>query len=105
MKLVFNDEKKSVKLETPAGKIFLMDEDTGEIKLEDENGNKITLNADGITIESEKKITIKTKDDIEVQGKDIKNTAQANFMADGSAGIELTSSAIAKLKGSLVQIN
>jgi len=40
-----------------------------------------------------------------VQGENITNTAQASFKADGTAGIELTSSAIAKLKGSLVQIN
>ena len=105
MKLTFNDDKKSIKLETPAGKSILMDEDAGLIKLEDENGNKITLNSDGITIESKKKITLKTTDDIEVQGKDIKHSAQASFKADGTAGIELTSSAIAKLKGSLVQIN
>jgi hypothetical protein len=63
------------------------------------------LNSDGITIESKKKIILKTNDDIEIKGKDIKNTAQASFKADGTAGIELTSSAIAKLKGSLVQIN
>lgn len=105
MKMIFNDDKKSITIETPAGKSVMLDEDAGVIKLEDENGNKITMNSDGITIESKKKITLKTNDDIEVQGKDIKNTAQASFKADGTAGIELTSSAIAKLKGSLVQIN
>jgi len=103
--MVFNDDKKSVTIETPAGKSVTMDEDAGIIKLEDENGNKITLDSNGITIESKKKITLKTNDDIEVQGKNITNTAQASFKADGTAGIELTSSAIAKLKGSLVQIN
>ncbi len=105
MKLIFNDDKKSITLETPAGKSIVMDEDAGLIKLEDENGNKITLNADGITIESKKKITMKTNDDIDIQGKNINNVAMSSFKADGSAGIELTSSAIAKLKGSLVQIN
>ena len=105
MKFIFNDEKKSIQMETPAGKKFSMDEDAGEIKLEDENGNKIILNPDGITIESKKKIILKTVDDIEVEGKNINHTAQASFKADGTAGIELTSSAIAKLKGSLVQIN
>ena len=105
MKMTFNDDKKSIKFETPAGKSFLMDEDAGVIKFEDENGNKITFDSDGITIESKKKIAIKTTDDIEVKGKNIKHTAQASFKADGAAGIELSSSAIAKLKGSLVQIN
>jgi Rhs element Vgr protein len=105
MKFIFNDDKKSIQLDTPAGKTVVMDEDAGEIRLEDENGNKIILNADGITIESKKKIILKTNDDIEVKGKNIKQTAQASFKADGTAGIELTSSAITKLKGALVQIN
>jgi Rhs element Vgr protein len=105
MKLIFNDEKKSLTLQSPGGKSIAMDEDAGTLKLEDENGNKLMMNADGITIESKKKIILKTSDDIEVEGKDIKHTASANFKADGTAGIELTSSAIAKLKGSLVQIN
>lgn len=105
MKFIFNDEKKSITMETPAGKSIVMDEDAGIIKLEDENGNKIIMNADGITIESSKKIILKTSDDIEAEGMNIKNTAKSSFKADGSSGIELTSSAIAKLKGSLVQIN
>lgn len=105
MKLVFNDDKKSIQLETPAGKILSLDEDGGSIKLEDENGNRILMNEDGITIESKKKIILKTIDDVGIEGKNINNKAQANFKAEGTAGIELTSSAIAKLKGSLVQIN
>jgi len=105
MKLVFNDDKKSIQLETPAGKILSLDEDGGSIKLEDENGNRILMNEDGITIESKKKIILKTMDDVGIEGKNINNKAQANFKAEGTAGIELTSSAIAKLKGSLVQIN
>lgn len=105
MKIIFNDDKKSLLLETPAGKQILLDEDGGILKLEDENGNRIIMDGDGIIIESKKKIILKTVDDVEIEGKNIKNTAQASFKADGSAGIELTSSAIAKLKGSLVQIN
>ena len=105
MKMIFNGDKKSVTLETPAGKIVTLDEDAGIIKLEDENGNKIIMNAEGITIESKKKIVLKTSDNIEVEGKDIQHTAKASFKAEGTAGIELSSSAVAKLKGSLVQIN
>lgn len=105
MRLIFNDDKKSLTLQSPGGKSIVMDEDAGTLKLEDENGNKIIMNANGITIESSKKIVLKTNDDIEVEGKDIKHTATANFKANGTAGMELTSSAIAKLKGSLVQIN
>jgi uncharacterized protein involved in type VI secretion and phage assembly len=105
MKLIFNDDKKSVTLQTPAGKMLAIDEDDGSIKLEDENGNKIVMNSDGITIESAKDLKLKASGDIKLEGVNVENTAQANFKADGSAGAELTSSAILKIKGSLVQIN
>ena len=105
MKFIFDDDKKSITMETPAGKSISMDEDAGTIKLEDEHGNKILMNSDGITIESKKKIILKTADDIESEGMNIKNSAKNSFKADGTGGIELTSSAIAKLKGALVQIN
>lgn len=105
IRLVFNDDKKSLHLETPAGKHVLLDEDGGILKLEDEHGNRITMGSEGISIESKKKILIKTVDDLSLEGKNVSNKAQASFKADGTAGLELTSSAIAKLKGSLVQIN
>jgi Rhs element Vgr protein len=105
MKLVFNDDKKSILLETPGGKSVLLDEDKDVIKLEDDHGNKILLDSAGITIQSNGKITLKTSGNVAVNGNEIKNTATGSFKAEGSTGIELTSNAIAKLKGSLVQIN
>lgn len=104
-KLIFNDDKKSLTIETPAAQSVVLDDDAGIVKLEDKNGNRIVMNADGITIESKKKVVLKTDDDVEIQGKNISHTAKSNFKADGSAGLELTSTAVAKLKGSLVQIN
>ena len=56
-------------------------------------------------INSKKKIIFNINDDIEVQGKDINLIDHAGFKANGTAVIELTSSAIAKLEGSFVQIN
>lgn len=105
IKLMFNDDKKSVSLQTPGGRSIVMDDDAKVIKLEDGNGNKILLNDDGITIESQKKINLKSSDDIAVEGNNISSKAQMSFKAEGSAGLELKSSATAVLKGSLVQIN
>ncbi|TMI69820.1 MAG: type VI secretion system tip protein VgrG [Bacteroidetes bacterium] len=106
MKILFNDDDKSMLFETPGGnKITLSEKDKG-IKIEDQNGNKLTLNSDGISLETKKKLTLKSSGgDVETEGTNIKQTAKSQYKAEGSAGIELTSSAIAKLKGSLVQIN
>jgi Rhs element Vgr protein len=105
IKLVFNDDEISVKLETPNGNTLTVSDQEGAILLEDENGNKITMNADGITLESAADVNITAGGDVNIDGTSINVSASAQFKAEGSAGAEVSSSATAVLKGSLVQIN
>jgi Rhs element Vgr protein len=112
MKFNFDDEKKIITLETPAGnKISLSEEDKG-ITLEDQNGNKISMNDSGITIESIKELTLKAATDLKIEGLNMTAKASASFKAEGSASTEI-SGASTTLKGSgtvviqggVVQIN
>ncbi|MCF7829379.1 MAG: type VI secretion system tip protein VgrG [Candidatus Marinimicrobia bacterium] len=106
LKLIFNDDKKSVTIETPNGNTIALSDDSGGITLEDENGNKIEMSGDGITIESAKDITIKASQNVSVEGgTNTEIKAGAQLTAEGSAGAELSSSATAKVQGALVQIN
>ncbi|MEM6801918.1 MAG: type VI secretion system tip protein VgrG [Bacteroidota bacterium] len=106
MKLMFNDDKISLQIETPAGKKIALDEDAGELLLADENGNKIVLNSDGITIESGGTLTLKASSNLKAEGgANLELSAGASLKASGSAGAELTTSAVAKIEGSLVTIN
>jgi Rhs element Vgr protein len=106
MKIVFNEEDKSMAFETPGGNKIIISEKEKGITLQDQNGNKLLLNSDGITLESAKKLILKASSgDIELEGMNVKQKAQAEFKAEGTGGIEISSSAMAKLKGSLVQIN
>jgi Rhs element Vgr protein len=105
MKFIFNDDKKSVVLETPAGKKITVDEDAGIIQIEDDFSNKITMDSAGIALESPKDITIKATGDVKIDGMNVTITANAQFKASGSAGAELSTGAIAKIQGSMVQIN
>jgi len=105
IKFIFNDEKKSVVLETPGGKKITLDDDAGVIKLEDENSNVITINSDGIKMESGKDIILKATGDVKVEGINVSLKASAQFKGEGSAGAEISTSAVAILKGSMVQIN
>ncbi|MCF6357935.1 MAG: type VI secretion system tip protein VgrG [Draconibacterium sp.] len=105
MKFIFDDDKKSVVLETPAGKKITIDEDAGVIKLEDENSNIVMLNDSGITMESAGDISIIASGDVKIEGTNVEIAAAANFKAEGSAGAEISTSATAKLQGSIVQIN
>ncbi len=105
MKLTFDDEKKTMTLETPAGNLLKLDEDEKSLTIQDQNGNKIILNDQGITIDSSKDLILKAANDVTMDGLNISQTASAQFKASGSAGLEVSSSAVATVKGSLVQIN
>jgi Rhs element Vgr protein len=105
IKFIFNDEKKSAVLETPGGKKITIDDDAGIIQLEDENSNKLTMNSDGIKMESNGKIEIKAAQDLKIEGMNISIKANAQLKGEGSAGAEISTSAVAILKGSMVQIN
>jgi Rhs element Vgr protein len=105
MKVLFDDEKKSIAIETPAGKKITLDEDQGVIKIEDENSNIITIDSNGIKIESAGNIEFKATGDVKIEGTNVSINASAQFKAEGSAGVEMSSGATAVLKGSMVQIN
>jgi Rhs element Vgr protein len=106
MKIVFNDEKKSILIETPKGKKIEIDDDKDEIKLSDQHRNSILLSADGIIIESGKDISLKAKTgNIQLEGINIEHKAKAKFSAEGSANSELKSSGVTVVKGSIVNIN
>ncbi|CAL2062769.1 type VI secretion system tip protein VgrG [Tenacibaculum sp. 190524A05c] len=105
MKVLFDDDKKIITIETPAGKIISLDEDEGAITIEDDNSNVIVINSDGISMESAGDIAIKASGDVNIEGTNVSIAANAEFKAEGSAGAEVSTSAIAVLKGSLVQIN
>lgn len=105
MKVLFDDDKKSISIETPAGKKIVLDEDAGSIVVEDDNSNVITIDDSGIAIESASDINLTASGDVNIEGTNVNITANAQFKAEGSAGVEMSSSATATLKGSLVQIN
>lgn len=105
LKVLFNDEVKTIEVLTPNGNSLLLTDDEGAIVVTDENGNTATFNADGITMESAKDIILKASGDVKIEGTNVEIAASANFKAEGSAGTEVSSPATTTVKGSLVQIN
>jgi Rhs element Vgr protein len=105
MKMIFNDDKKSFTLETPAGNKFIITEDEKKIHLEDQNGNKLTMNEDGIKIESIKDIILKATKDINAEGVNINIKGSAQTKVEGSSGAEVSSGGTTNVKGSIVNIN
>lgn len=106
MKVTFNDDEVSITLETPNGNKIVVSDADGGIKFEDENGNFIQMNADGITIESTSAINYKASTEMKIEsGTSLGIKAGTQLKAEGAAGAEVSTGAIAVLKGSMVQIN
>jgi uncharacterized protein involved in type VI secretion and phage assembly len=105
MKIVLDDDKKTILISTPADNKIQLSEDEKSIMIQDQNGNKIQMNSDGITMESCKDVKIKATGDIKMEGINIEAKASAGLKAQGSASAEISSSATTTVKGSIVMIN
>lgn len=105
MKMIFNDDKKSVHLETPAGNKLTFSEDSKSISMEDQHGNKFLMDENGIKLESVKDIILKATSDLKVEGINISIKASAQAKLEGSAAAELSSGGSLTIKGSIVKIN
>lgn len=59
MHVHFNDDTKTITIDTPAGNSIILDESGTTIKIKDQNNNKITLDAKGISVQSPMQIEVK----------------------------------------------
>lgn len=105
LQVLFDDEKKLIALSTPEGNCLTLSDDDGGISLEDQNGNKITMDANGITIETNKALNIKATQDTTIEGNNTTVKANAQLKLQGTVGSELSASGNTVVKGALVQIN
>jgi len=104
LKFLFDDDKKSVLIETPGGKKICVDDDADTIEIND-GSNKVVLSSDGILMESSSDINIKASGDVNIEGINVNVAASANLVSEGGAGAEISSGGNTVVKGSIVQIN
>ena len=105
IKLLFDDEKKSVTLLTPAGNSLVLDDDAQGITIKDQNGNKIVLSSDGIVIESSKALSLKSGLEAKFEGgtsMDVK--AGTALTCEGTASNDIKSGGVVKVAGSAIQL-
>ncbi len=105
MRMIFNDDKKSLVIETPGGKKVTIDEDADKIEIEDEHSNKITMDSNGIVIDSSKDLTLKAAQNLKLEAPNISNKAQSSFKAEAQGQAQLTASGDVTVKGAFVRIN
>jgi Rhs element Vgr protein len=120
MKMIFNDDEKSYKLETPGGKIITLSDNDGLVQVEDENGNKIKMEVSGVTIESATSLKLKAATDITIEAVNVIVSPSASFAVSAagseikagggsaelkSATVKIDGSGMTEIKGGLVKIN
>lgn len=106
MKLYFDDKKKMMRFETPAGNKITLNEQEKALKIEDQNGNKIEMTPDGIKINSSKALELKAGTELKLQSS-TSFTAKGgtDLKLEGTSGAEISSTAVTKVKGSPLQLN
>lgn len=112
MRIHFNDSSKTITIDTPAGNSVQLDEQGTKIEIKDQNSNKITMNSNGISMESPLNIEIKAGANLMLSaGASLSiGGASLSVKADASLGLEgaitkVSSSGITEISGSLVKIN
>ncbi|MBL7729473.1 MAG: hypothetical protein JNM68_17385, partial [Dinghuibacter sp.] len=118
----FNDEDKILTLTTPGNNQVIFSDKDKQISIKDENGNTMVLSQSGIDIKSPKNINIEAQQsvsisgmqgvkiassggDVEVSGLNIKENAQVQYSAQGSATAQVQGGAELTLKAAMVMIN
>ena len=100
LKLLFQEEDKSITLETPGGNKIILSDQNGGLQLTDQHGNSITLDSKGITLKSGQ-----NKDVIIEAQKDLKAKATMNLELQANINAQLKANAMTEIKGNLVNIN
>lgn len=121
IKIILDDEKKDVRIETPGGHSITLSDDQTSIRIVDSSGNKIGMTSSAVTVESVADLVLKAAanvkieagtalsakagTDLTLEGLNVNATANVGFKAQGQAQAELSAAGQTTVKGAIVMIN
>ncbi|HXO78147.1 MAG TPA: type VI secretion system tip protein VgrG, partial [Puia sp.] len=112
MRVHFNDQTKTITIDTPAGNSIQLDEQGTKIEIKDQNSNKVTMDSGGITVDSPLSIRIKAGTDLSISaGTTLSISATSiSVKADADLDVEgalakVAAQGIMEISGSIVKIN
>jgi len=112
MRVHFNDQTKTITIDTPAGNSIQLDEQGTKIEIKDQNSNKITMDTSGVTVNSPMDVTIKAGANLTISaGASLSiSAASVSVKADADLDVEgalakLAAQGIMEISGSIVKIN
>jgi len=98
MHISFNDQTKTIKIDTPDGNSITLDEKGKSIEIVDQSNNKITMKPAGISLESAKNIDIKAGAVLTLAGGTSLSIGAPSLSVKADADVSI-SGATAKLSG------
>jgi Rhs element Vgr protein len=112
MHLSFDDNTKTITIDTPAGNSITIDEAGMQIEIKDQNSNKVTMNTSGITLDSPKNVEIKAGVNLTMSAAASLSISAASLSVKADADVsvqgaiaKLSSQGITEITGSIVKIN
>ena len=121
LRIVFDEEKKVITVATPGKNMLEISDDGKHIRLADQHKNEIKMDSGGITLTSAKDITLKAKgnitmdatmklsgtakQDVSLEGLNVKVQAKVGASVKGNATAELSATGQTTVKGAMVMIN
>jgi len=112
MHIHFNDDTKTITIDTPAGNSVTLDEGGQKIEIVDQNNNSIKMDPSGIKMDSPRNIdinaqvnlTIKAGATLSIGGVSIGIKSDGNVSVEGAMA-KIAGQGIAELSGGIVKIN
>jgi len=98
MHLDFIEDKQAIQLTTPAKQSIRIDDTAKSIVLTDANGNTVTMDANGIAIDSKSDIKLTATGSVTI-------SAGTSLTLSGQSTAKLTSGGVVQVKGSTVALN
>lgn len=112
MRIHFNDDTKTISIDTPAGNSIKLNEDDSSIRIVDQNDNTATFNSSGIEMKSSRDIKIEAAGKIDIKAGTALTLAAAQMAISAQSSMEvkgatasLSSDGITQIRGSIVNIN
>lgn len=112
MRIHFNDQTKTITIDTPGGNSIKLDESAKTIEIKDQNQNNVKMSPTGVELKSPKNVNIEAGVNLSLKaGASLSvGGVSISVKADGSVSLEgasskVSSSGITEVKGSLVKIN
>jgi uncharacterized protein involved in type VI secretion and phage assembly len=112
MRVHFNDQTKTITIDTPAGNSIQLDEQGTKIAITDQNSNKVTMDSSGITVDSPLSVKIKAGADLSISAGTTLSISAASISVKADADLDIegalakvAAQGIMEISGSIVKIN